>query len=119
MAGIYSDCSTREIIIIIITLIINFQSRNRKMAVQVIISLIIPNQSQRSRSSATANDVSSAVRRIVKCNTRKLRPSWDYQHSGESNTFSYMYREISCEVEISETMNVLIKWLQRNKYIGT
>jgi len=30
-----------------------------------------------------------------------------------------MYREISCEVEISETMNVLIKWLQRNKYIGT
>jgi len=40
---------------------------------RVIISLTSPNQSQRSRSSATANDVSSEVRRIAKCGMRNLR----------------------------------------------
>jgi len=48
---------------------------------RVIISLIPPNQSQRSRSSAIASDVSSAVRRIAKCDMRNPRPSCDYHHS--------------------------------------
>ena len=48
----------------------------------VIISLILPNQSQPSGLFAIANDVSSAVHRIVKCNMRNLWPSCDYQHSG-------------------------------------
>jgi len=40
---------------------------------RVIVSLIL-----RSSSSAIANDVSSAVHRIVKCGMRNLRPSCDY-----------------------------------------
>jgi len=41
----------------------------------------LPNQSQRSRSSPIANDVSSAVRRIVKCGMRNARPCCNYHHS--------------------------------------
>jgi len=39
----------------------------RRQTARVIISLILPNQSQQRRLSVTANDVSSAVHRIAKC----------------------------------------------------
>ena len=51
-----------------------------------------PNQSQRSRSSATANDVSSAIRRIAKCGMRNLQPSCDY-HQSSGFTFVYGWFE--------------------------
>jgi len=60
----------------------------RWRSVRVIISLILPNQSQRNRSSATANDVSSAVRRIAKRGMRKLRPSRDYHRGVFSGSFT-------------------------------
>ena len=42
---------------------------------RVIFSLILPDQSQRSRSSTIANGVSSAVRRIAKCGMQNTQPS--------------------------------------------
>ena len=55
---------------------------------RVIISLILPNQSQRSRSSAIANDMSSAVCRIAKYGMQNLRPSCDYHCS---SGFGFVY----------------------------
>jgi len=55
---------------------------------RVIISLMLPNQSQRSRWSSMANEVLSAVRKIAKCGMRNLRPSCDYHGSGG---FGFVY----------------------------
>jgi len=59
------------------------KSRNRKMAdCQSYYQPNLPNQSQQSRSSAMANDMSSAVRRTAKCGMQNLQPSCNYHHSG-------------------------------------
>ena len=60
----------------------------RWRSVRVIISLILPNQSQRNRSLAITDDVSSAARRIAKCVMRKLRPSRDYHRGVFSGSFT-------------------------------
>ena len=48
----------------------------------------LSDKSQQSRSSAIANDVSSAVRRIAKCGMWNSRPSCDCHHSGG---FQFVY----------------------------
>jgi len=60
----------------------------RWRSVRVTISLILPNQSQRTRSLAITNDMSSAARRIAKCGMRKLRPSRDYHRGVFSGSFT-------------------------------